>query len=72
MKKSFNKIFNLFIVALFLSIESYSQQDPQYTQYMYNTMSINSAYTGQREMMSISGLYRTQWSYYRLSWSKLR
>lgn len=61
MKKSFNKIFNLFIVALFLSIESYSQQDPQYTQYMYNTMSINSAYTGQREMMSISGLYRTQW-----------
>lgn len=38
-----------------------AQQDPQYTQYMYNTMSVNAGYTGQRETLSVLGLYRTQW-----------
>lgn len=40
---------------------SYAQQDSQYTQYMYNTMSINPAYAGSRGVMSVYGLYRTQW-----------
>ena len=44
-----------------MSLEVCSQQDSQYTQYIYNTMSINSAYTGQRDVLSYSGLYRTQW-----------
>ncbi|MDO7174222.1 type IX secretion system membrane protein PorP/SprF [Mariniflexile sp. AS56] len=39
----------------------FAQQNPQYTQYMYNTMSVNPAYTGQRDVLSITGLYRTQW-----------
>lgn len=39
----------------------YAQQDPQYTQYMYNTVQINPAYAGSRGVMSIFGLYRTQW-----------
>ncbi|GAB1858598.1 type IX secretion system membrane protein PorP/SprF [Flavobacteriaceae bacterium MHTCC 0001] len=38
-----------------------AQQDPQYTQYMYNTISINPAYAGSRGALSIAGLYRTQW-----------
>lgn len=41
--------------------ESFAQQDPQYTQYMYNTMSVNPAYAGQRETLSVTALYRTQW-----------
>ncbi len=49
------------VVFSLLSIEVNAQQDPQYTQYMYNTMSVNPAYTGQREVLSITGLYRTQW-----------
>jgi len=40
---------------------SYSQQDAQYTQYMYNTINVNPAYAGSRGVMSIFGLYRTQW-----------
>lgn len=38
-----------------------AQQDSQFTQYMYNTVSINPAYAGTRESLSIIGLYRNQW-----------
>ncbi|MDM1410454.1 type IX secretion system membrane protein PorP/SprF [Myroides odoratimimus] len=38
-----------------------AQQDPQYTQYMYNTSNINPAYAGTRGNLSIFGNYRTQW-----------
>lgn len=38
-----------------------AQQDAQYTQYMYNTMSINPAYAGSRDAFSIIGLHRSQW-----------
>ncbi|PKV48067.1 type IX secretion system PorP/SprF family membrane protein [Aquimarina sp. MAR_2010_214] len=40
---------------------SYAQQDAQYTQYMYNTVSVNPAYAGSRGVMSIMGLHRSQW-----------
>lgn len=38
-----------------------AQQDAQFTQYMFNTLSINPAYTGSRDALSILGLYRSQW-----------
>jgi type IX secretion system PorP/SprF family membrane protein len=48
--------------ALFLTgISGFAQQDAQYTQYMYNTINVNPAYAGSRGVMSIFGLYRTQW-----------
>jgi type IX secretion system PorP/SprF family membrane protein len=51
-----------FILALMLmNLVSYSQQDAQYTQYMYNTININPAYAGSRGVMSIFGLHRAQW-----------
>ncbi|MGG5506930.1 MULTISPECIES: PorP/SprF family type IX secretion system membrane protein [unclassified Myroides] len=40
---------------------THAQQDPQYTNYMYNHSNINPAYAGSREGFSIFGLYRTQW-----------
>ena len=46
---------------LLVGLVSYSQQDAQYTQYMYNTETVNPAYAGSRGVMSIFGLYRTQW-----------
>lgn len=46
---------------LFTSVFSYSQQDAQYTQYMYNTINVNPAYAGSRDVLSIFGMYRTQW-----------
>lgn len=42
-------------------IVSNAQQDAQYTQYMYNTINVNPAYAGSRDVLSIFGLYRTQW-----------
>ncbi|SNZ02106.1 type IX secretion system membrane protein PorP/SprF [Flagellimonas pacifica] len=39
----------------------YGQQDAQYTQYMYNTVSVNPAYAGSRGHLSIAALYRNQW-----------
>lgn len=38
-----------------------AQQDAQYTQYMYNTVSVNPAYAGSRGNLSIAGLHRSQW-----------
>lgn len=44
-----------------LSLKCFSQQQSQYTQYMYNTMTINPGYTGTRGVASVLGLYRAQW-----------
>ena len=45
-----------------LSLSSvYGQQDPQYTQYMYNQNVLNPAYAGSKGVMSIGMLGRTQW-----------
>lgn len=50
------------LVFIALSIETaMAQQDAQYTQYMYNTIAINPAYAGNRGVLSMAGLYRTQW-----------
>ena len=46
---------------MLMSFVSYSQQDAQYTQYMYNTINVNPGYAGSRGVMSIFGLHRTQW-----------
>jgi type IX secretion system PorP/SprF family membrane protein len=51
----------LVLVLLFCSVASFAQQDAQFTQYMYNTININPAYAGSRGVMSVFGLYRTQW-----------
>jgi type IX secretion system PorP/SprF family membrane protein len=40
---------------------TYSQQDPMYSQYVFNGLVINPAYAGTHETMSASALYRNQW-----------
>jgi type IX secretion system PorP/SprF family membrane protein len=59
MKKIF--IFTL-IATLFWTTSSLAQQDPQYTQYMYNMNVVNPAYAGSKESLSLTALYRQQWS----------
>lgn len=49
------------IVIILLGFSGFAQQDAQYTQYMYNTINVNPAYAGSRGVMSVFGLYRTQW-----------
>ncbi len=39
----------------------YGQQPPQYTQYMYNTMVLNSGYTGTSSKIEALLLHRSQW-----------
>ncbi len=46
---------------MFFSVVCSAQQDAQFTQYMYNTISVNPAYAGSRGVLNVFGLYRTQW-----------
>ena len=48
-------------LIMFLSWAVSAQQEPQYTQYMYNPSQINPAYSGSMGYASVFGLYRTQW-----------
>lgn len=45
----------------FMSYDLEAQQDPHYTQYMYNMNIVNPAYAGSRGTLSIGVLGRTQW-----------
>jgi len=58
------KRIKLFLVLslVLLSINFYGQQDPQYTQYMYNINVLNPAYAGSKQTLSIGVLGRTQWT----------
>ncbi|MBW1655733.1 PorP/SprF family type IX secretion system membrane protein [Flavobacterium quisquiliarum] len=59
MIKNIKKVFAL--LTLFSVYGAFAQQDPQYTQYMYNTLTVNSAYAGSLGHLAITGIYRTQW-----------
>ena len=48
-------------IGLLNTTNSVAQQDPQFTQYMYNTINVNPAYAGSRGVMSVFGMYRAQW-----------
>jgi type IX secretion system PorP/SprF family membrane protein len=49
------------IAFLFSANTLFAQYEPMFTQYSFNEMFINPAYTGSHEALSISGLYRKQW-----------
>ncbi|WP_320814686.1 type IX secretion system membrane protein PorP/SprF [Flavobacterium sp.] len=51
----------IFIALLLSQVLCFSQQDSQYTQYMYNTVNVNPAYAGSRETLSVFLLHRNQW-----------
>jgi len=56
------KRYSTLLLLVFLSTFTVeAQQDPQYTQYMYNTQVVNPAYAGSGDALSIGLLYRTQW-----------
>ena len=55
------KIYIILIVCLF-AFKVNAQQDPQYTQYMYNMNVINPAYAGTTEGLAVGVLYRSQWA----------
>jgi len=46
---------------LFFALESVAQQDPMYTQYMENLLTLNPAYAGSRDVLSMMVVSRNQW-----------
>ena len=55
------KIYLAVLLSLGGLIEATAQQDPHYTQYMYNMNVINPAFAGSMENLSFGLLYRKQW-----------
>lgn len=55
------KIFFTALITLSALADATAQQDPHYTQYMYNMNVINPAYAGSKENLSFGLLYRQQW-----------
>ena len=55
------KLYLVTLVVIASWVDLHAQQDPHYTQYMYNMNVINPAYAGSKENLSIGLLYRKQW-----------
>ncbi|MGV3706029.1 MAG: type IX secretion system membrane protein PorP/SprF [Arcticibacter sp.] len=49
-------------ILLTSALAGVAQQNPMYSQYMFNTMAINPAYAGSRNVVSATALHRNQWS----------
>ena len=56
-----NRTYLAILIAMVSLVEVSAQQDPHYTQYMYNMNVINPAYAGSKENLSFGLLYRKQW-----------
>ncbi|MRI00083.1 type IX secretion system membrane protein PorP/SprF [Kriegella sp. EG-1] len=55
------KITYLLMAFIGIGLTCNAQQEPQYTQYQYNTMTVNPGYAGSQGHASIIALYRDQW-----------
>lgn len=51
----------IIILVLIVSFRAKSQQEVQFTHYMYNTLSVNPAYAGSNQLLNVSSLFRQQW-----------
>ncbi|MBI3511487.1 MAG: type IX secretion system membrane protein PorP/SprF [Bacteroidetes bacterium] len=60
MKKYFYLL--LFSSGIFSGAKIFAQQDPQFSQYMFNPLSVNPAYAGSRGMLNGAIVYRNQWT----------
>lgn len=67
MEKPIYLCFCVFLLNFFLVIPVFSQQDAQFTQYMYNGIFYNPAFSGNEEGYQFSALHRSQWFGYTTS-----
>ncbi|MBK3519945.1 PorP/SprF family type IX secretion system membrane protein [Carboxylicivirga marina] len=49
------------LLSMSFTQKTSAQQDPMYTQYMFNTLAYNPGYAGTREVLSLMALSRHQW-----------
>ncbi len=54
--------FSILCFTMLLCLTAKGQQDAMYTQYMFNTLAINPAYAGSRNVVSATALFRNQWT----------
>ncbi len=54
--------FSIVLFILVIAGKSYGQQEYTITQYMYNALPLNPAYAGIHKGVSVSGLWREQWT----------
>lgn len=59
MKRTITQL--ILLVVVLYGAKLRAQQDPQYSQYMFNPLAINPAYSGSRELMNAALVLRRQW-----------
>ncbi|MGR3810149.1 PorP/SprF family type IX secretion system membrane protein [Jiulongibacter sp. NS-SX5] len=52
------------LLVLLVSVSVYAQNDPQFTQYLFNRMYLNPGATGIGGKTEVNAIYRTQWTGY--------
>jgi type IX secretion system PorP/SprF family membrane protein len=55
------RISAILLLFYIYAVNVFAQQDAMYTHYMFNTQSINPAYAGTREALTLTGLHRSMW-----------
>ena len=60
MPRTLNRCLGL-VLACGVTTAVVAQQDPQFTQYMFNMLALNPAYAGSADRVSLKGLTRHQW-----------
>ena len=51
----------IFLLGFKMVFDIIAQQDPQFSQYMYNQLVINPGYAGSQEAICLTGVHRQQW-----------
>jgi len=51
----------ILIITLLTTLQSFAQQDPVYSLYMFNPLGVNPGYAGSREVLSGVLIHRSQW-----------
>ena len=59
-EKNMKKIFTI-LIFLLSTVIAFCQQEPHYTQFMYNKLAMNPGYAGSHEGACFTGVYRNQW-----------
>ena len=60
-KTKYNIFIMLFLTAWVWTGTTHAQQEPHFTQYMFNRLSYNPGYAGSNGAICITGFYRNQW-----------
>ena len=58
---SFMKKYSILIALAFFGLVANAQQDPQFSQNLFNNIAINPGYAGSNDAISATALHRSQW-----------